>query len=102
MTDSRYAPADNDLGGWTFKLVEEIGELNEATGQLLHALGKAGRHGFGSYNPYLPDEEQTTNAADALKAMHSVDCEIADLIEAMDKVRPFLHGVKKTFVEKLP
>ena len=68
----KYLPTDRN--GRLFQLIEECGEV-------LQALGKAGRFGMGNRYPQAPDEP--TNAEKILG-------ELADLRSAMDAVEPDL------------
>lgn len=70
MTDPRFAPK-TPLGR-LFKLVEEAGEV-------AHAAGKVGRHGYLSVNPLLPKDQQETNAAWLRREMRDLKDAIADV-----------------------
>lgn len=68
MSDPRYLP--NDKNGRLFHLIEECGEL-------LAALGKAGRWGMDACNPELPYNQRESNAA-------WIKREIQDVRKAID------------------
>jgi hypothetical protein len=80
MTDKKFNPKEDDYRGWAFKMVEEVGELQEALGRLVAAFGKTGRHGFRAYDPTVPEDQRETNAAWILR-------EMGDVEEGIDKVR---------------
>lgn len=75
MGDPKYFPTTRT--GRYFHLIEELGEVAEASGRLLAALGKAGRHGMDSYNPELPPGQRETNAQWILREMEQLETAIA-------------------------
>ncbi len=91
MTDISFKPETGEA--WRWKLAEEIGELNERIGDLLHALGKAGRHGLHSVDPTIPENERETNKAWLIRAIEAVDVELTDFLEAMGEVKQDLQKI---------
>lgn len=86
MTDHHYPciTLDQKIG----KVTEESGEVIKEVGSLLHALGKAQRHGW------QPTDARTNvkynNAEDARLAIVRLRGEIHDLLGAMDELDPEL------------
>lgn len=88
MTEARFMPKTYE--DWKWKLVEEIGELQAALGGLSAALGKAGRWGMDSYNPYLSPELRETNRAWVIREMENITREYADVREACVALKRYI------------
>jgi hypothetical protein len=73
------------------RTIEEIGEVMVEAGKLLHALGKAQRHGW---TPSANGVDYD-NAADAVSAINRLNAEIADLHEMLYQVMPELQALRR-------
>jgi hypothetical protein len=84
MTDIHYPT--NTFEEKVGRTIEEIGEVMTEAGKLLHALGKAQRHGW---TPSA-DGVDYDNATDALVAICDLRRELHDLWQMLTEIEPGL------------
>jgi len=85
MSDPRFL--QDGFTAQAAHVVEEKGELDKVLGDLLAAIGKAGRWGLDSVNPLLPADGRETNRAWITRAIEAVYPELDDVHQALDRLR---------------
>lgn len=90
MSDPRYLQSGRDAQA--SHVVEEIGETVGPFGDLLAALGKTGRWGWDSTNPEMPVHMRETNRDWVRRALAAAKPEVADLLQAIERLETTLDG----------
>lgn len=84
MSDPRFLQSGRDAQA--AHVVEEAGEMMKDLGDLLAAIGKTKRWGWDSVNPLIPEAHRETNRDWVRRALVAAKPEIADLLQAIDRL----------------